>query len=199
MIDAILIGGAYLLGSISTAILVSRLAGIGDPRDLGSGNPGATNILRLAGKLPATATIFGDILKGALPVLLARIIAENDATIPACLVAAFLGHLFPLFFQFRGGKGVATALGGLTAISWQLGLSVAIVWLTVALISRYSSLASILSALAAPLISYAFGQTAVYIVATALVSSLLIRRHKTNIERLLTKSEPKIGAKDGRQ
>ncbi|HEY5789789.1 MAG TPA: glycerol-3-phosphate 1-O-acyltransferase PlsY, partial [Gammaproteobacteria bacterium] len=141
---------AYLLGSLSSAVIVCRLAGLPDPRSGGSGNPGATNVLRLGGKRLAAVTLLGDLLKGLLPVLAARLLGVEPALLGVIALAAFLGHLYPLFFGFRGGKGVATALGVLLGLDWVVGLATLLTWLAVALLSRYSSLSSLVATALAP-------------------------------------------------
>ena len=195
MLPALLILAAYLIGSISSAVIVSRLMGLGDPRNDGSGNPGATNVLRLGGRLPAAITLLGDMLKGVVPVALATHLTGAGAITAVCALAAFLGHLFPIFFQFRGGKGVATALGSVTALAWPVGLCMGGAWLLVALISRYSSLASLVAATGAPLITWLLGYPASYVASIALMSGLLVFRHKANIARLCSGTESKIGSK----
>ncbi|MBI2779906.1 MAG: glycerol-3-phosphate 1-O-acyltransferase PlsY, partial [Gammaproteobacteria bacterium] len=130
---------SYLLGSLSTAIIASRIMGLPDPRTQGSGNPGATNVLRLGGKKAAVLTLLGDTLKGVVPMIAASVLGMDDATLALAGIVAFLGHLYPVFFGFRGGKGVATALGVLLGMSWMVGLAALATWLLVAKISRYSS------------------------------------------------------------
>ena len=194
MLNAILIVvGSYLVGSISTAILVCRIMGLPDPRAGGSGNPGATNVLRLGGKTAAAITLVGDVLKGVLPVLLARQLSDSATVLAASACFAFLGHLFPVFFQFRGGKGVATALGAICALAWPVGLAVGVTWLVTAGISRYSSLSSMTCAVLAPLYTALVHFPVPYIVGIAVMSVFLIARHKTNINRLLAGEESRIG------
>ena len=121
---------AYLIGSISSAIIFSKLFGLSDPREIGSGNPGATNVLRSGNKKAAALTLLGDVLKGFIPVILARLITENDMVIACAAIAAFIGHLYPAYYQFKGGKGVATAFGVIVGISWMTGLAVLATWLS---------------------------------------------------------------------
>lgn len=195
---------AYLLGSLSFAVIVSRVMGLNDPRTFGSKNPGATNVLRSGSKLAATLTLFLDAFKAWLPVMLVRWFGEpyglGDGTMAFVGLAAFVGHLFPVFFRFVGGKGVATALGMLLAISWVLGLVVALTWLLVAYVSRYSSLAALVAAAATP-IYYILGGGSAWsmdkgvVLAVTLMSALLIWRHAANISRLLKGAEPRIGKK----
>jgi len=145
----------YLLGSISSAIIVSKLFGLGDPRQQGSKNPGATNVLRSGNKLAAGLTLFGDVLKGLVPVFLAQYYGASIGVITLVCIAAFMGHLFPLFFGFKGGKGVATAIGVFIALSWKLVAVFAITWLLVVAITRYSSLAALLASATTGLASFA--------------------------------------------
>ena len=192
---------AYLLGSISSAIVVSRILRLPDPRGIGSGNPGATNVLRAGSKIAAAWTLIGDMAKGWLPVF----IVMQLGTFPGWMVAlvglaAFLGHLYPVYFGFRGGKGVATALGVILALSPLTGLLVILTWLAVALTLRYSSLAALLAALAAPVLLYAVqaygGQPDPWLVAAvAAMTLLLFARHRSNIQRLIEGTEPRIGQK----
>ncbi len=187
--------GAYLLGSIATAVVVSRLFGLPDPRTIGSGNPGATNVLRTGNKLAALATLMGDLLKGLIPVVVARALDASDLIIALTALAAFIGHIFPVFFQFKGGKGVATALGVLLGLSPWLGLGTLAVWLAMAFGLRYSSLAALTAALAAPLIAWLLHFDNTILLAIAIMSALLIWRHAGNIQRLLQGKESRIGEK----
>ncbi|HQX60923.1 MAG: glycerol-3-phosphate 1-O-acyltransferase PlsY [Rhodoferax sp.] len=195
---------AYLLGSLSFAVIISRLMGLKDPRTYGSKNPGATNVLRSGSKAAAVVTLLLDGAKGWLAVMLvARYGAAyglHEGTMALAGLAAFLGHLFPVFFRFQGGKGVATALGVLLGYSWVLGLAVAASWLIVAVFFRYSSLASLVAAVFAP-VYYIFGDGVAWyldksiLLAMALMSLLLLWRHAQNINRLLKGTEPKLGAR----
>lgn len=194
-IDLALPVAAYLLGSIATAILVSRLLGLPDPRRMGSGNPGATNVLRTGHKGAALATLLGDILKGLLPVVAARWLEASEPTVLLTGLAAFLGHLYPLYFRFRGGKGVATALGVLLGLAPWLGLAVLGVWLLIAAIFRYSSLAALSAAASAPLLAWGLGLDPASILAVGVLGALLILRHRSNIQRLLAGTEGRIGAR----
>jgi glycerol-3-phosphate acyltransferase PlsY len=194
----LLIFGSYLIGSISFAVVVSKVMRLPDPHSYGSGNPGATNVLRTGNKLAALLTLLGDAAKGYVAIGLARAMVgvEVDSwVLPLAAIAAFVGHLFPVFHGFKGGKGVATALGILLAINWVLGLTTLSTWLIVAVFMRYSSLAALIAALFAPLyFIFLFGIQPMA-AAVAAMSALLIWRHKSNIEKLLNGSEGKIGGK----
>jgi acyl phosphate:glycerol-3-phosphate acyltransferase len=193
---------AYLLGSISSAIIVCRLMGLPDPRSQGSNNPGATNVLRIGGKKAAAITLLGDSLKGLIPVLVGQWLGVGPAGLAAAGLAAFIGHLFPVFFGFRGGKGVATALGvqfGIGAPVFGLwlpvGLPVALLWLFVAKVLRISSLAALISMTLAPVFVWLLGLPPVLIGMQLVMTGLLIWRHRSNIEKLLTGSEGRLGDK----
>ncbi len=196
---ALLLAAAYLIGSIPFAVVVSRLFGMADPRTYGSGNPGATNVLRSGNKLAAILTLVGDGLKGWLAVFLAAQIAPTaglgQIAVPAAALAAFLGHLFPVFLGFRGGKGVATAAGVLFGASGWLGLATMAVWLGIAFATRYSSLAALCAALAAPGMAFLLGLAPYWVLSSSIMSLLLIWRHKDNIKRLLAGQESRIGGK----
>lgn len=192
---------AYLLGSISFAVVVSKVMRLQDPRTYGSGNPGATNVLRTGNKAAAVLTLLGDAFKGWLAVWLAMQAppALSGLLVPLVIVAVFLGHLYPVFLRFKGGKGVATALGILLAVQPWLGVAVLATWLIVAVFFRYSSLAAVVAAVFAPLY-YVFGGGVLWLldarigVALGVLALLLIYKHRVNIERLLTGKEPRIGA-----
>ena len=195
MQTALAIVFAYLLGSVSFAVLVSKLMGLPDPHTYGSKNPGATNVLRTGSKAAALLTLIGDSCKGAVAVLLAAFFVT---TVPLELalvgLAAFLGHLYPVFHRFQGGKGVATAAGVLLALDWRVGVGTLLTWGIIALFLRYSSLAALVAALFAPIGTiYLLGWQAGVVV--AVMSAFLVWRHKGNIERLLAGTEPRIGAK----
>ena len=183
---------AYLAGSLASAVIVCKIMGLEDPREQGSGNPGTTNVLRLHGRTAALLTICGDVLKGALPVLLLRYVQAPDVFVAAAGLAAFSGHLYPLFFGFRGGKGVATLLGVLLAFHWLLGAAFIMTWLLVALLSRYSSLAAITAALLAPVYCWLMLPSPYLVAGTGLMSAILIWRHRSNIKNLLAGKENKI-------
>jgi acyl phosphate:glycerol-3-phosphate acyltransferase len=195
IIPASLIIIAYLMGSIASAILVCKLFGLADPRTEGSGNPGATNVMRLHGKKAAILTLVGDVLKGVIPVLLAKAIGSAELIVALCGLAAFLGHLFPIFFKFKGGKGVATLIGILFATHWLLGLAYVITWSLTALLFRYSSLSALLAALLTPLYSWFILQNTAYLITQALMAAILIWRHQSNIRKLIAGTEDKIGQK----
>ncbi|NBS17480.1 MAG: glycerol-3-phosphate 1-O-acyltransferase PlsY [Gammaproteobacteria bacterium] len=186
---------AYLMGSLSTAVIVSKLFGLPDPRQEGSKNPGATNVLRLGGKKAAAITLIGDALKGLIPVLIARHFELPVEILAAVGLAAFLGHLFPVFFGFRGGKGVATALGVLSGFSIWVGLAVLATWLLMAFLFRISSLAALLAAALSPLYLWLILHSGVLAGAALAMALLLISRHRGNIERLLKGEESRIGSK----
>jgi glycerol-3-phosphate acyltransferase PlsY len=195
---AALLGG-YLLGSVSFAVVVSRLFGLADPRSYGSGNPGATNVLRSGSKAAALLTLLGDALKGALAVWLVRHFGPQfglgEATAAWAGAAAFIGHLYPVFFRFQGGKGVATFLGVLWLINPWLGLAACGLWLLVAVLFRYSSAASICAAVVSPFVQAAIGGIDGVLAAVALMALLLVLRHRQNIANLMAGNERKIGAK----
>jgi glycerol-3-phosphate acyltransferase PlsY len=189
----------YLLGSVSFAVVVSRLMGLADPRSYGSGNPGATNVLRSGSKLAAVLTLIGDAAKGALAVWLARrygaAFGVGDFGVALTGLAAFVGHLYPVFFRFQGGKGVATFLGVVLLLNPWLGLVACVVWFLIAIFFRYSSLASIVAAAVAPLFqAFAWGFDAMLLAVVAM-SLLLVLRHKQNIANLMAGRERKIGQK----
>lgn len=184
---------AYLFGSISSAILVCRMLGLPDPRTQGSGNPGATNVLRLGGKKAAVFTLCGDLLKGLISVYLAKWIGFSEMTVALVMLAAFMGHLFPIFFRFEGGKGVATLLGCLLGLSWPVGFSWMITWSIVAYCFRYSSLAALIATSLAPLYLWFFHQSSMDIIVVMVMALILIYRHRQNLKRLLTGTESKIG------
>ena len=193
MIDAAVVLIAYLAGSAASAILVCRAMGLPDPRGEGSGNPGATNVLRIGGKGPAALALAGDVLKGVLPVLLAKALSLSPATQALSVLAAFLGHLYPLYFRFQGGKGMATALGAVTALAWPVGLAMCALWLAVAAVTRYSSLSSMVAALSAPVAALWLAPGSVNVVVLAAVAALLLWRHRGNIRRLVAGTESRIG------
>jgi acyl phosphate:glycerol-3-phosphate acyltransferase len=185
----------YLLGSLPFAVLVSKAFGIADPRTFGSGNPGATNVLRSGNKLAALLTLVGDALKGWIAMWLARKLGADAMGVALAALAAFLGHVFPVFLKFKGGKGVATALGVLAGFNGWVALICAAAWLITALITRYSSLAALLAAVAAPIATAWLNVGTEALIATTVMSAILIIRHRDNIKRLLAGTEGKLGAK----
>ena len=197
-IEYLLIPAGYLFGSVSTAIIVCKLMGLPDPRTGGSGNPGATNVARLGGKKAAALTLVGDMLKGLIPVLIAHALHAGPTILAGTALAAFLGHLYPVFFGFRGGKGVATALGVIYGLDWRVGLLTTAVWLGMALLFRYSSLAALTAILLSPLGFMWLWPEPPIIIAMAVMTVMLYWRHRSNISNLLNGKEGKIsfGKKD---
>nr|VFK11585.1 MAG: glycerol-3-phosphate acyltransferase PlsY [Candidatus Kentron sp. LPFa]VFK28523.1 MAG: glycerol-3-phosphate acyltransferase PlsY [Candidatus Kentron sp. LPFa] len=187
---------AYSIGSISSAVVVSYLMKLPDPRTSGSGNPGATNVLRLGGKTAGAVTLLGDILKGFAPVLVARLYMDSPSIIAAVALAAFLGHLFPILLRFQGGKGVATALGVIAAMTWPTALLSLGTWLLMAVASRYSSLSAIITALLVPIYAGYITSNIIYTGAIGLISVLIIWRHRSNIQNLIAGTETRIGQKN---
>ena len=183
----------YLAGSISTAILVCRAMGLPDPRSEGSRNPGATNVLRFGGKKAAAITLIGDFAKGFLPVLLARLAGVEETGLALTALAAFLGHLYPVFFGFEGGKGVATAFGAILGLSYLVALAAFATWLFMAFIVRISSLSALTAAALAPLFAWSFGLPGTYLLAVLVMVALLVWRHRSNIRHLLAGTEDRIG------
>jgi len=186
---------AYLFGSLSSAIIVCRIMKLPDPRTLGSQNPGATNVLRIGGKKAALITLLGDTLKGIIPVLLAKAYGLDALGLSLVTGAAFLGHLFPIFFRFQGGKGVATAIGCIIALSWPVGLCWIATWAAIAALFRYSSLASLTASALAPLYMWYFTENFLYVITMAFIAILLMYRHRGNIKKLMAGSESKLGKK----
>lgn len=178
---------AYLAGSVSTAIIVCRVMGLPDPRSDGSRNPGTTNVMRIGGKKAAGITLAGDLLKGVIPVLVARYAGFDVMLISAIGFLAFMGHLYPIFFRFEGGKGVATALGVLIALSPQIGLLVSALWISAFIFTRISSVGAIIAFIAAPIITYLYMPDAMLGVFG--MSALLLARHKANIKALIEGNE----------
>ena len=186
--------GGYLLGSISAAIIVCRLMGLADPRTVGSHNPGATNVLRHGGKKAAALTLLGDMLKGLIAVLIARLITDDEFTMAMAGAGAFLGHLYPVFFQFRGGKGVATFFGALLGLNWIAGITALACWLLFARVFKISSLAALITAIAVPVLLFYSGSNQAVVGISVIMSALLIWRHRSNIRNLLQGSEDKISS-----
>lgn len=191
---------AYLLGSLSFAVIVSKMMGMADPRTYGSNNPGATNVLRSGKKMAAALTLLGDALKGWVAVYLLSVfrqpLAVDEKIIAVAAVAVLIGHMWPIFFRFQGGKGVATALGVLLALSWPTALVCAAVWLVMAFGFKISSLAALLATIISPLVAFFFDVSMVYIVAIVLIALLVLVRHHSNITNLLRGKEGKIGDRE---
>lgn len=189
---------AYLIGSLSFAVIVSKFYGLDDPRSYGSGNPGATNVLRSGRKKAAALTLLGDALKGLVAVLLARWLQSYfglaDEVVAAVAVAVLVGHMWPLFFGFKGGKGVATALGVLLALSWPVALICAAVWLMMAFGLKISSLAALTATVISPLAAMFLVQQPSWQAAIAVIAALVLLRHRSNIQNLLSGKESKIGS-----
>lgn len=192
IVNLLLIVGAYLLGSISSAIVVCRLMALPDPRTQGSNNPGATNVLRIGGKKAAAITLVGDSLKGLIPMLIGHLLGAGPAALAGIGLAAFLGHLYPLFFGFQGGKGVATALGVQFGLYWPIGLSVALIWLFVAKVLKISSASALVCMALAPVIVWVFWPEPVLIIGQYIITALLFWRHRSNILNLMSGTEDKI-------
>jgi len=188
----VLVPIGYLFGSVSAAIIVCRCMGLPDPRDQGSKNPGATNVLRYGGKMAAGMTLFCDMLKGFLPVFLAATLNADPVVVGAIGISAFLGHLYPIFFGFKGGKGAATAAGAFFGYYWGLGVIVIATWLVFIKLTRVSSLSAIIAATSAPLYAWLLIDSAALVVATLFISLFTIWRHRINIKRLLSGEEGRI-------
>ncbi|WPC74565.1 glycerol-3-phosphate 1-O-acyltransferase PlsY [Vibrio porteresiae] len=184
---------AYLLGSISSAVLICRLLKLPDPRETGSQNPGATNVLRIGGKKAAVAVLVCDMLKGTIPVWGSYFLNIEPFVLGIIAIAACLGHMYPIFFHFKGGKGVATALGAIAPIGLDLTAAIMITWLLVAVVFRYSSLAALITVLLAPL--YTWMIKPMYTLPVAMLCCLIVLRHHQNIKRLFSGTEPKVGEK----
>jgi len=185
----LLIPFAYLLGSISAAIIICRLMGLPDPRTEGSNNPGATNVLRIGGKKAAALTLVGDFLKGLIPVVIAQLLGVGVELLALVGFAAFIGHLYPIFFGFRGGKGVATAFGVILGLSWPVALVAVGIWLVVAKLFKISSLAALIAATMTPAAGWYLGMLEPQIYMLVILALILIWRHRSNIQKLLRGSE----------
>ncbi len=185
----------YLLGSVSTAIITCKIMGLPDPRTVGSNNPGATNVLRSGGKKAAAITLIGDMLKGLIPTLIAVLMQSPDEAIAAAGLSAFLGHLYPLYYGFKGGKGVATLLGVLIGSQWLVGLGTIVIWLMMAFTFKYSSLSALVAALFAPVLMWFTTGSLVMSITASIMTLLLFWRHRRNIANLLAGNESKIGSK----
>lgn len=189
----IMIISAYLLGSISSAVLICRLLRLPDPRNMGSNNPGATNVLRIGGKKAAIAVLLCDMLKGTIPVWGSYYLGIDPILLGLVAIAACLGHMYPIFFHFKGGKGVATALGAITPIGLDLTALIILTWVSVAFLFRYSSLAALVTVLLAPFYTWLIKPQ--YTLPVAMLCCLIVFRHHQNIKRLLAGTEPKVGEK----
>jgi len=192
LIEIIMIGGAYLLGSLSSAIIVCKVMGYDDPRQGGSGNPGATNVKRLYGNKPAAIALVGDMLKGVLPVVAAHLLGLSSEAIILVGFAAFIGHLYPVFFGFHGGKGVATMLGVMFGLSLPIGLAVGATWLFIAKVLKISSASALVATALAPVYIYFLSGEISWVVMTAVMTAILFWRHKGNIERMIKGEEDSI-------
>lgn len=180
---------AYLIGSISSAIIVCRLMGLPDPRGQGSGNPGATNVMRIGGKKAAIITLLGDLLKGLLPVYAANMLGVSVELLAATGLAAFIGHLYPIFFKFEGGKGVATSIGVLLGFNWWLGLAFIGTWLAVYKLRKISSLSALVASVLSPVYAWFITGDVLLVVASLVMTVLLVWRHESNIKKLLAGDE----------
>ena len=193
IISILLTIGSYLIGSLSAAIIVCKVMSLPDPRTLGSRNPGATNILRIAGKKTASLVLLGDMLKGFVPLVLAQALHVEDNVMAAAGLAAFLGHLYPIYFGFHGGKGVATALGILLGLAWPLAVAVLATWLFIAKLFHVSSLSAIMAAIMAPIYTWWLLDSLPKLIMVIIISTMLLWRHRANIQRLFKGAEAKIG------
>ena len=192
VLGLLLIASAYLIGSVASAVVVCRFLNLPDPRSGGSGNPGATNVLRIGGKSAAALTLAGDVVKGLVPVLLARALS-NELVVAAAALAAFLGHLYPIYFGFAGGKGVATAFGAVAGLAFPVMLVMGVAWLIVVAATRYVSLASVVAAGVAPVAAFALALHPATFAALAVMAGFIVHRHKANIARLRSGTESRIG------
>ena len=189
----LIVVGTYLLGSINSAIIVSNAFSLPDPRKLGSGNPGATNVLRTGNKIAAVITLAGDLLKGLLPVLAVDLLTANTPLVAATGVAALLGHMYPLYYGFKGGKGVATTLGVLLGFDWLIGVAWIMIWLFTALLFRYSSLAALVANILILGASWFWSENIWLFIAIATITAFVFWRHRSNIKNLLAGDESKLG------
>jgi len=192
MLSTIMIFAAYLVGSLSAAIITCRLMGLPDPRTQGSNNPGATNVLRVGGRKAAAFTLLGDAIKGVIPVLVAQWMEAPSHILALVALAAFLGHLYPVFFGFRGGKGVATAFGVLIALVWPVGLAVLGTWLLLTKLFKISSLSALIAAVLLPFYMWLLAPQPGFIALAIVLSIMLIWRHRSNIRELIAGTEEKI-------
>lgn len=189
MIEWLIVPAAYFIGSISSAILICRLLGLPDPREQGSGNPGATNVMRIGGKKAAAVTLLGDLLKGWIPVYAANLLGVPVEVLVATGLAAFMGHLYPVFFKFKGGKGVATSIGVLLGFSWWLGFAFIGTWLLIYKLGKISSLSALCASVLSPVYAWFIVGDRYMAGASAVMMLFLLWRHKSNIQRLLAGEE----------
>lgn len=189
MVEWLFVPAAYLIGSISSAIIICRLMGLPDPRDQGSGNPGATNVMRIGGKKAAAITLLGDSLKGLIPVYAANVLGLPLELVAATGLAAFIGHLYPVFFSFKGGKGVATSVGVLLGFSWLLGFAFMATWFLIYKLGKISSLSALVASILSPVFAWFIVGDEAIVAASAVMMVFLLWRHKGNIQRLLTGEE----------
>jgi glycerol-3-phosphate acyltransferase PlsY len=189
MIEWLFVPAAYLIGSISSAIIICRLMGLPDPREQGSGNPGATNVMRIGGKKAAAITLLGDMLKGLIPVYAANVLELPAELVAATGLAAFMGHLYPVFFGFKGGKGVATSVGVLLGFSWVLGFAFMATWFLIYKLGKISSLSALIASILSPVFAWFIAGNEAIVAASLIMTVFLLWRHKGNIQRLLAGEE----------
>jgi glycerol-3-phosphate acyltransferase PlsY len=189
MVEWLFVPAAYLIGSISSAILICRLMGLPDPREQGSGNPGATNVMRIGGKKAAGITLLGDMLKGLIPVYAANVLGLPAELVAATGLAAFMGHLYPIFFGFKGGKGVATSVGVLLGFSWALGFAFMATWFLIYKLGKISSLSALVASILSPVFAWFLVGDDAIVAASLVMMFFLLWRHKANIQRLLAGQE----------
>ena len=189
MVEWLFVPVAYLIGSISSAIIICRLMGLPDPREQGSGNPGATNVMRIGGKKAAAITLLGDMLKGLIPVYAAKVAGFPIELVAATGLAAFMGHLYPILFGFKGGKGVATSVGVLLGFSWALGFAFMLTWFLVYKLGKISSLSALVASILSPAFAWFIVGDKAYLTASIVMMIFLLWRHKSNIQRLLAGEE----------
>ena len=195
LLNFLYILAAYLIGSFSSAVVVCKTMGLSDPREGGSNNPGATNVLRLHGKPAAIITLAGDLLKGLIPILIGKMLGAPHVVLAFMGLAAFLGHLYPVFFGFEGGKGIATFIGVIFGFAWQVGVVFMITWFIIAKLFKFSSLAALVGSLVSILAVSFFLPLPYYLIVMVIMVILIFWRHKANIEKLMAGTESKIGEK----
>jgi glycerol-3-phosphate acyltransferase PlsY len=189
MVEWLFVPAAYLIGSISSAIIICRLMGLPDPREQGSGNPGATNVMRIGGKKAAGITLLGDLLKGLIPVYAAKVLGLPAELVAVTGLAAFMGHLYPILFGFKGGKGVATSIGVLLGFSWALGFAFLATWLLVYKLGKISSLSALVASILSPVFAWYITGNEAFVIASIVMTIFLLWRHTSNIKRLLAGEE----------